>query len=268
MTQFINISEVAVFTGILFFSISIITSIVPVLVFSKVSPHQMAGKKFNVGNKNKLSQVFVSFQYSLSIILIIVTLFIIRQSNFLKNSALGLDSNNILAIDVDKIDYDKKSEFKEMLGKNPGVLNLTMTCRNFMNGSSDNFVDRGDGERVLVFMFKVDQDYIPTLGLKLIHGKNFTAGNIKPGARSIIVNRNFIKEFGIEDDPIGKSYNIGGVNFTITGVVNDYHFSDLRQKVYPAMLHTRSNFGNSYNFILLKYHPKQLSSVKAHIKKR
>jgi putative ABC transport system permease protein len=267
LSEFINIQKVLFFGVGLFCIISVITSLVPVLVFSKVSPHQMAGKKINVGNKNRLSQVFVSFQYSISIILIIVALFIVRQSNYMKNRSLGLDSSNIIDIRLGRIDDDKKSTFKEMLGECPGVTSLTMACRNFMNGSSDDFVDRGDGERVDVFKFKVDQDYLATLGMKLIAGNNFTQSNVTPGDRSMIVNKKFTESFGIEDAPIGKAYNISGRVFTIIGVVDDYHFFDMKNRINPAMLHAATNYGNSYNNILLKYNPKQLQTVIKHIKK-
>jgi putative ABC transport system permease protein len=267
LTSLIVIPKVILFIVVLGLGISIITSLVPVLVFSKVSPHQMAGKKMNVGNKSKLSQVFVSIQYSLSIILIIVTLFIVRQSNFLKNRSLGIDTNNIIDVGIGRVDYDKRNTFKEMLSECPGIINLTMVDRNFMDGSSDDLVDKGDGEQIDVFRFKVDQNYLATLGLKLIRGLNFTLSNIKPNDRSIIVNKKFTEAFGIEDDPIGKTYTMSGGSFTIIGVVDDYHFFDMKRKISPAMLHARTNYGNGYNSILIKYNPKQLTKLIEHIKK-
>lgn len=267
LTESINIPKVISFGAILFLSVSIITSIIPVMVFSKVSPNQMAGNKINVGNKSKLSQVFVSVQYSLSIILIIVTLFILKQTDYMKNRSIGMDTSNIIDIDVNRIPNDKKETFKEMLRQNPAVTNLTMVCRNFLNGSSNDYVNKGDGEKVSVFKFRIDPDYISTLGLNLLYGKNCTAGDMNPSSQTMIVNQSFIEAFGIEDDPIGKSYNISGVNFTIIGVVNDFNYFNLRQKVYPAMLHTNTYYGNGYSDILLRYQPNQLKSVVEHIKK-
>ncbi len=266
-SQLINIPKIILFIAILISGISFIASMVPVLVFSKVSPHQMAGKKINIGNKSKLSQVFVSIQYGLSIILIIVALFIIRQKDFMKNRTLGIDTKNIIDVRVDRIDEDKKNTFKEMLSKCPGVINLTMACRDFMNGESDDYVDKGNGEPIDVVRFKVDQNYLATLGLNLIRGNNFTQSNIRPNDRSMIVNKKFIELFGIQDDPIGKTYSIFGSNFSIIGVVDNYHFFDMRHKISPAMLYTRTNYGENYHNILLKYNPMQLSNVIKHIKK-
>jgi putative ABC transport system permease protein len=142
-----------------------------------------------------------------------------------------------------------------------------MTDRNFMNGSSDSFVDKGDGEQIDVYRFVVDHDYVSTLGLKLLHGKDFTEKNENPGDRTMIVNRKFIELFEIEDDPLGKVYQISGVNFSISAVVDDYHFFDMRTKIQPAMLTCRKNFGNSYNNLLVSFNTQNVKSVITHLKK-
>jgi putative ABC transport system permease protein len=266
-TGLINVRNVLLFSLVLLAGIVVFTSIIPVTVFSKVSPHQMGGGKIRVGNKSKLSQLFVSFQYSLSIILIIVTLFIVRQSNFLKNQSLGLDSNNIIDIRIDRLDDQQKKNFKTMASENPGIISLTQTSRNFMNGESDSYVNKGTGEQVDVVRFKVDHQYVPTLKLKLIHGNNFTERNVNNNDRSMIVNKKFAELFEIEDDPIGKTYRINGVNLSIIGVVDDYHFFDMKSEILPAMLFARTNFGNDYNNLLLRFQPQQLSSVIKHLEK-
>lgn len=263
----IDIRKALIFGTALVLLIIVFTSIVPVLIFSKVSPNQMAGKKINIGNKNRISQVFVSFQYSLSIILIIVTLFIVRQSNFLKTQNLGLITNNIIDVRIDRLDESLKETYKTMVSENPGVVKLTMSDRNFMNGSSDSFVDKGNGDQIDVYRFVVDHDYISTLGLKLLHGKDFTEKNETAGDRTMIVNRKFTELFEIEDDPIGKVYPISGINFTIIGVVENYHFRDMKDKIYPAMLSCRKNFGNSYNNLLVRFNSQNVKGVVNHLKK-
>ncbi len=266
-TELIDIPKVTLFSLALFTGIVLFTSIIPVLVFSKITPHQMASKKLKIGNKSKLSQVFVSIQYSLSIILIIVTLFIVRQANYLKQQNLGINTSNVLDIDIDRIDNDKKQTFAEMLKQNPGVVDLTLSSRNFLNGSSNSYVDRGDGEQVLTYRFKVDQNYISTLGLKLVKGHDFTRENVKDGDRNMIVNQSFAEAAGILDDPVGKVYNINGTNFTIIGMVADYHYQDMKNQIQPAALFARTNWMNGFYNLLLRYQPSQLAEVQKYIKK-
>jgi putative ABC transport system permease protein len=101
----------------------------------------------------------------------------------------------------------------------------------------------------------------------LIHGTDFTVANETKSDRTIIVNKKFTELFEIEDDPIGKTYDINGVNFTIIGVVDDYHFFDMKSKINPAMLACRKNFGNDYNSLLVRFNPQNVKEVVNHLKK-
>ena len=263
--ELINTNKVLLFSVALFFGISLFTSIIPVFVFSKVTPHQMASNKLKVGNKSKLSQVFVSFQYSLSIILIIVTVFIVRQANFLKNKPLGIDTQHIINIDIDRIEESQKRVLVDLLKQNSGIINLTQTSRDFMNGSSNSYVNRGDGEQVLVYRFEVDEEYVSTLGLNLIYGEDFTRENVKDGDRNMIVNQKFLEACDFHENPVGKAYRINGINFTIIGVVADYHFEDMKRQIQPAALFTRTHWNNGFYNLLVKFKPQQLTEVKKHI---
>jgi putative ABC transport system permease protein len=266
-TNLIPVSKIAMFIGILFICVVVFTSIVPVLIFSTITPHQLASKRISVGRKNILSQMFVSVQYSLSIILIISTLFIVRQSNYLKNKSLGFDTNNIIDLHLNRIEKtDQKILLKKLLAQHPGVMNLSLVGRNFINGESDGFVRKDNGEQVDVVIFSGDHNYIKTLGLKLIEGKDFTETNENPKDRMAIVNSKFVEQLGIEN-PIGRTFNFWGLNFTIIGVVADYHFFNMESPIVPAMISSRTEFTDYGNDILLRYHPAQLSSVIKHIEK-
>ncbi len=266
-TELIKLPGIIIFITLAFLIVVVFTSTIPVLVFSNINPNQLVGKKLTAGKKGMLTQLFVSFQYSLSIILIIITISIVRQSNYLKNKSLGLTSENIIDINVENIKNDQKMIFRNLLEENPGVINQTLCARNFMNGSSINYVDKGNGEQIQVNRFKVDEKYLPTIDLQLIHGRNFSFHNVQAGDRAMIVNSTFIEAFGIQNNPIGQTYGFGETDFSIIGVVDDYYFSDCRQELKPAMLFTRTNWGNGFYSLLVRFHPDQLSSVIAHIKK-
>ena len=252
--------------GSLCIIIVLVTSFVPVLVFSKVSPHQMASNKISIKGKGKISEVFVSIQYSLSIILIIVTLFITKQSNYLKDRPMGFDARDIIDVDLGRIDPVKKEAFKLKVLEHTGVKNATLTARNFMNGNSDSFIDRGNGEQVDVWRYKVDDRYISTVDIKIIQGRNFTENNVTPNDRSAIVNRKFTKYMEIEDDPIGYSFSTGGTRFTVIGVVEDYHYYGGLYEIPPLFLFARTSRGNPYNDLLVKHLPGQQQAVIDHIR--
>lgn len=265
-TEIINIHGIILFSLISFLGIVLFTSFLPVLVFSNITPSQLTGNKLSVGKKGLWSQLFVSFQYSLSIILIIVTISIIRQSNYMKNKSLGFSADNIIDLDINWVDQDQKLVLRDLLAEHPGIINQTLVARNFDNGNSNNYVDKGNGEQILVYRFKVDEKFIPTLDLELMHGKNFTLNNLQPNDRTMIVNQTFIKAFDIQDNPIGKTYRFGGSEFSIIGVVEDFYFRSLKLEHKPAMLFTRANWGNGYFRMLIKSHPDQLTDVMEHVK--
>ena len=266
-------TEIVSFPGIILFAlfafsiVVILISAIPMLVFSNFNPSQLVGKRITAGKKSILTQTFVSFQYSLSIILIIVTISFMRQSNYLKNKSLGVTTENIIDLSVERMENDQKILLRNLIEEHPGVLNLSLCARNFLNGSSDNYVDKGNGERIDVNRLKVDEKYISTIDLQLIHGKNFSFNNLQNGDRSMIVNSKFTKAFEIQDNPIGQVYRFGNVDFTIIGVVEDFFFSDLTNEINPVMLFTRANWGNGYYRLLIRFQPNQLVDVMDHIKK-
>ncbi len=261
----INIPRIVGFVVLLVLSIVVLSSIIPVVVFSKVSPHQVAGNKLNIGNKNRLSQIFVSVQYSISIILIILTFFIVRQSNHMKNQPLGFETKNVLDIHIFKLENDNKILLKERLSRHPGVMSLTLTSRDFMNGSSNNYINKGNGQQINVWRFKVDEDYIPTIGLKLIDGKNFTKEDVRIGSHSAIVNQSFVEAYEVQDDPIGASFRFFGGSYRIVGVVEDYHYFGLRNKIQPAALLARTDMGNPYMNLMVKFDPDQIKDFMAYL---
>ncbi|MDC0584495.1 ABC transporter permease, partial [Bacteroidales bacterium] len=266
-TALIDTRKVILFLIISFFSILILISIIPVLIFTNISPQQIKANKFSLGKSTTLSQVFVSFQYCISIILIVVTMFGVRQAKFLKQKSLGFSTENIIDIDMGRIPNNDRAVFRDKLLKHPGVESIALSSRNFMNGSSDGYARNKDGEQITTMMFKVDPGYIPTLGLNLLQGKNFTEKDISPSAECMIVNEAFVKAMGVEKDPLGQNFKLWGQNLQIVGVVQDYHFRDMRNKIHPAMLYTRQRMGNQYSRALVKCTPMQINDVVKHIKK-
>lgn len=265
-SELINYVQAILFIAFSFLIIVIFTSLIPVFFFANINPRQISTKKLSGGKRSSLSQVFVSVQYCISIILIIVTIFIVKQSNYLKNKSLGINVNNIITIDNERLSDDERLLFKEMLVEHPGITSVTLTSRDFMNGSSDGYATNEAGEQIITNMFKVDEDYIKTLDLKLVKGRPFSMEHIKPNCDYMIVNEKFTEELLIKDDPIGKSFSIWGTDFTVLGVVKDYHYRDARSAIRPAMLFTRSNFGNSYMKSLVRFHPEQTSAVVDYIR--
>jgi len=264
--QLINIPKVILVSLLAFIGLVLFTSIIPVLAFSNISPVRLLQKKNISRNRNVRLQFFVSFQYSLSIILIILSIFIIKQTNYLKTKSLGLNSKNIISVNLTNLQVSDRELLYEKLLSHPGIINMTRSSRNFMDGDWNDFIPNDAGEQILVDYIRVDHNYIPTMELNILDGDNFSELNERANDPSIIVNETFIKQFGIEENPIGKSYRFSGRDFRIIGVVNDFNFKDATRQVTPVFLSARTNMANNQD-ILIRFNPSSLSDLLKYLKK-
>lgn len=263
----VNIPSLLIFSVITIFLLITLTSLTPVIFFRKVKPTLMATKKLFSGSKAVTPKVFIGMQYALTIVLIIATIVITKQTYYLKNKSLGFTDENIISIDVPYLDQAKSVVLRDLLQKEPGVINAALTNRNYFDGYSSCSFEVSGSQVMETFIFKADNYFIPTLELKLLAGRNFTESDIKDGDRSIIVNEEFVKRVGYTDSPVGKQVNGCNGRYDIIGVVNDYQFLTSREQIEPMVLYADPNYGNGYSAVLLKYNPQNLSSVLASIKR-
>lgn len=264
--ELINYPKTLLFivTGLLV--IVLLTSLIPGLVFANIRPNLMSSKKIQMGNKSLYSKFFVAFQYSISIILIIVTMFMMRQTKYMKNQSLGFSKDHILDINVDFLEDDDRYALNTLIQQHAGVVNSTLTDRNYINGDWTSSIRKNDYESIDVRVLKVDNNYIPTLGINLLEGENFTELNIQPNDRTIIVNQKLVSLFEMKE-PVGKFLDFNGREFKIIGVVEDFHYDSMKERIEPLILCARTHYGNESSVILVKFIPEQLAHVIEHIKK-
>jgi putative ABC transport system permease protein len=172
------------------------------------------------------------FQFSISIFLIIGTLVIYNQLTYIRNKDLGFNRNQVLIIkNVNSID---PKIFKQQVKQIPGVENATLThYLPTSNLSALNYVDAGTVKNIETQFWQVDADYIGTMGMKLVQGRNFNA-QFLTDSTSVIINETMAKMIGYKGDPAAKISD--GKDYKIIGVVKDFNFSSLRDNIAPVML--------------------------------
>lgn len=261
----INVPALILFVAIIVFVLIFSTSIIPVLAFRNVKPTLNAAKKL-LGNKNaNSSQIFVGLQYTLTIILIIATIVISKQTNYLKNTSLGFTDDNIISVNVPYLNQSTSTVLRDILKKEPGIINAALTNRNYFDGYSSSGFKISEDEQIEVYTFKADQYFIPTLSISLIEGRNFSEEDVSESDRSIIVNEKFVDQMNFEGSALGQIVESGSRTFEIIGVVKDYQFFTSRDKIEPMILHSRTQMGNNYSAVLLKFNPQNLQDVIAAI---
>ena len=178
----------------------------------------------------KLRRGLTLFQFVVSGILLIATVVIMQQRDFIRKKDLGFKPEQIVWFDLNEVLEENKETFRTMLLQNPGIQEVSFT--RFNEADADNYwSDRIDGEEIRIHPFWVDAHYIDLMGLNLIQGRNFSDAHVSDPNKSIILNKAAIRQYGL-DSPIGKEV----FGRTIIGVVEDFNYQSLHQKIAPLGL--------------------------------
>ncbi len=229
----------------------------PVKVLKGVLKRSSGGQLFR--------RALVVSQFSLSVVLVIVMLFIYRQMNYMMAQDLGFSGDQVLLIPLNKDDSHRKLEsMKDAFLSIQGVKSLTTASR--MPGHS--YPDWGmnvEGKTDPIYprtMF-ADADYAITLGLEVVEGRFLAADRPLDTLNNFIVNEAFVRDYQIEN-PIGQKLKFMGEEEygQIVGVIKDYHYRGLDGKIDPLII---GGHHDRY-YTAIKVSPEQLTTTIASIR--
>ncbi len=238
--------------------VGVVAGIYPAFIMAGFNTVKILKGKVEVGSgKQRLRMVLVTGQFALSIFLITTTLIMKQQLSYLQNKNLGYDQENVVTIpisvpesrglrDVVSNGITKARKLQQYLEGNPNIISSAISSHTFEPGSWTQIGWMDEQENRYNFYFNtVTENYIPTLGIEMVAGRNFSKSNAADERRSIIVNEAFVKEFNLEN-PIGA--RLPGEEFDdneIIGVVRDFHIQSLHVKIAPLVLARNVNLGFS-----------------------
>ncbi len=215
----------------------------PALYLSGFRPTEVLKGKLSAGFKSSfLRSSLVVFQFSISIVLIIGTLVIYNQLNYIHNKNLGFDRSQVLVIKNTNVLGKQAEVLKQEIKQLPGVTNVSMSSYQPTGEQREKtglFPDREIDVKkdVLSEFWSVDEDYLSTMGLKLISGRNFSK-QLSSDTGALIVNEAFVEKFG-QKNPLNKFVyrdKFAVQQFHIIGVVKNFNFESLKDKISPLVL--------------------------------
>jgi putative ABC transport system permease protein len=197
----------------------------------------------------------VVFQFVLSSILIIATIVVSKQVNFIQTRNLGYDRENLLYIPIEGELGTKYNIFKNEIENKPGILSISKI------GTTPTFIDNGtinvnwDGKDPnLTISFAhamVGYDFIHTMKLKILEGRDFSKG-FPTDSTAYIINEAVQQKIGYAN-PVGRTFTMWGKKGKIIGLIKDFHFKSLHEKIQPLILVLSPNL--DYGDILIRTQP-------------
>jgi putative ABC transport system permease protein len=257
--------------GVVLF-VGIVAGSYPALFLSKFTSVDLFRGRMKLSRKSAFSRSLIVFQFAISIFLIVSTIFMYKQKTYMQNSDLGYDADRVVILSLKNLNTDagKNAAFisalKNELLSYGTIRRVSGSAYDLSEGWMGTYFDKSSGEQELVLYNYVDQDFIPTLGLRLLAGRNFDDEHPSDFKGSVIINESLAKMLGMES-PLGhKLSEFFDTDFDrqIIGVVEDFHSQSLHDPIYPAFM---GMSGMDFNYVFVKLEEGRLGETLANIKK-
>ncbi len=216
----------------------VIAGFYPSAVMSGVPMLSVFHGALRIGGRSRLRRILVFIQLGLSIGLIALTIIMNRQLDFIMNRELGYHGEQVVqieAINQDRSGRDATRRLREALASDPHFLAVSGGSNKF-GGSPIWFNWEYNGERYEDCRTNtVDYDFIETMGMELVAGRDFDQENESDATRAIIVNEAMVR-YMEWDDPIGQRLPGEFREHEVIGVVKDFHYEGLQEPIHPIVL--------------------------------
>ncbi|MFB0497222.1 putative ABC transport system permease protein [Mucilaginibacter sp. OAE612] len=259
--------------------VGVLSGCYPALVLAGFNTVEVLRAKIRLGGANFFTKGLVTFQFVLSATLIVSAIIITQQLHYMESRSPGFNKENVLVVGTLGVPGSKQlfPLFKQELSRYPGISGLASADIGLGEHEGTGFADFSyNGKPINTKQFHIDPGYIPTLGMHLLAGRNFDPVIASDTVNAVIINESMMKELGWRlESCIGRQLegygDLGFKNPTVVGVVRDFNFQPLTDRVQPALFHQFERSRESLNFFYVRLQPgnpsKALAAVQSAWKK-
>lgn len=246
--------------------IGVLAGLYPSFYLSSFKPIQVLKGQLSRGSKNAgLRSTLVVFQFTTSVILLIGTMIIYRQMQYVLHAKIGFDKDQVVMIQGTSTLRKQTDALKTELLKLPDVKNVSVSGYLPVKGTKRDgnpFWKEGKTKEEAAVggqKWFVDDSYIPTFGMKIIAGRNFSS-QMPTDSQAAVINQAMASRLGLKD-AIGQKITNGWEHFTVVGVVENFNFESMKQQIDPVCL----ALGRSNDIVSVKIKGTDVKQVLADI---
>ena len=254
-----------------FFLLIVITGLIagafPAIYFSNFNPMQAFRNKWISSGTGGLRKGLVITQFAAAIFLIVVTLVINDQLSFMRDQKLGFKKDNVVCLPVKADVASHYQSFRNELLKERNINNIGIKnskTTQAINNTTAWWEGKDPNKEFVSEIDEVDYNFINTLGLKIIKGRNFSENFPTDLSRAFIINEEAAREMGLKD-PVGTQLKAGDKDGFIIGVIKDANFKSLKEPIRPMIFHLTNNFTddvmNLFGVIYISIKPEEVSKT-------
>ena len=245
--------------------VGFLAGLYPAFYLTSFKPSEVLKGKLLSGLKSpKFRNLLVVFQFTISIVLMVVTLVVFQQLKFFQSKNVGFDTENLLVINyADKLGNQLES-FREEISRMPDVINASLSM-DIRGRFEDMYIPEGSDRKLSISHYKIDEHFFETTKISLVEGRAFDE-NRPSDKNAIIITETTCNLIGwTPKEAVGKKINYVGDDVgpqEIIGVAKDFHLHSLRQNIFPFMFYNiHSNIFGNNRIALIRYKTQNLPGL-------